>query len=117
MLGRPLMVGPIIDEKVRKSESVKNMVFTTTWGKSLLQRIGFQRRAVTTSKVEIPDSAKKEAVLQHHYRITSIVEKHEILDSLVINSEQTLSKYVQVGRFIIVPKGAKKVGMAGITDK
>ena len=71
MHGRPLMVGPIIDEIVRKfmvslygkgghvtrsiaattvmvllsrtddDESVKNMVVTTTWGKSLLQRIGF----------------------------------------------------------------------------
>ena len=119
MRGRPLMVGPIIDEKGRKfmvllykkgghvsrsiaattamvllsrtdDESVKNVVVTTTWGKSLLQRIGFRRRAATTSKVEIPDSAKKEAGLQHHYRITSIVEKHKIPESLVINSDQTL---------------------------
>ena len=70
MCGRPLMVGPMIDEKVRKfmvslykkgghvsrsiaaktamvllsrtnDESVKNVVVMTTWGKSLLQRIGF----------------------------------------------------------------------------
>ena len=72
MRGRRLMVAPIIDEKVRKfmvslykkgghvrrtiavtiamfllsrtnDESVKNVVVTTTWGKSLLQRIGFRR--------------------------------------------------------------------------
>ena len=116
MHGRPLMVGPIIDEKVRKSESVKNVVFTTTWGRSLLQRIGFRRWPATTSKVEIADSAKKEAGLQHHYHITSIVEKHKILESLVINSKETPSKYVQVECFIIVPEGAKKVGVAGITE-
>ena len=58
-------------------------------GGSLLQRIGFRRQAATTSKVEIPDSAKKELGLQHHYRITSIVEKHKILEFLVINSDQT----------------------------
>ena len=75
------------------------MVVTTTWGKSLLQRIGFQRRAATTSKVEIPDSAKKEAGLQYFYCITSIVEKHKTSESLVINSDQTPSKYVQVQRF------------------
>ena len=75
------------------NKSVKNVVVTTTWGESLLQRIGFRRQAATTSKVEIPDSAKKELGLQHHYRITSIVEKHKILESLVINSDQThLSK-------------------------
>ena len=83
----------------------------------MLQRIGFQRRAATTSKVEIPDSAKKEAGLQHHYRITSIAEKHKIPESLVINNDQTPAKYVQVGRFTMAPKGAKKAGVAGITDK
>ena len=35
----------------------------------------------------------------------------------MINSDQTPSKYVQVGRFTMAPKGAKKVGMAGIADK
>ena len=35
----------------------------------------------------------------------------------MINSDQTPSKYVQVGRFTVVPKGAKKVGVAGIADK
>ena len=89
----------------------------TTWGKSLLQRIGFQRRAGTTSEVEIPDSAKKEGGLQHHYCITSIVEKHKIPEPLVINSNQTPSKYVHTGCFTMAPKGAKKVGMAGIANK
>ena len=41
-------------------EAVKNVVVMTLWEKSLLQRIGFRRRAVTTSKIEIPDSAKKQ---------------------------------------------------------
>ena len=35
----------------------------------------------------------------------------------MINSDQTPSKYVQVGRFTMVPKGAKKVGVAGIADE
>ena len=83
------MVRPIIDEKVRKfmallykegghvshsiaartamvllsrtdDEFVKNVVVTTIRGTNLLQRIGFQRQAVTTSKVEILDSAKEQ---------------------------------------------------------
>ena len=140
------MVGPIIDEKLRKfmvslykkgghfrrsiaattavvllsrtdEESVQNVVVTTTWGKSLLQRVGFPRQAATTSEVEISDSAKKEEGLLHHYRITSIVQKNKIPESLVINNDQTPSKYVQVGRFTKAPKGEKKVGVAGIADK
>ena len=82
----------------------------------MLQRIGFQRRAATTSKVEIPDSAKKEAGLQHHYGNISIVQKHKIPESLGINSDQKSSKYVPVGRFTMAPKGAKKVSVAGIAD-
>ena len=98
-------------------ESLKNVVVANSWGRSLLQRIGVRRRAATTAKVEVPESAKKEAGLQHHYRITSTVEKHNIPPSLILNSDQTPSKYVQVGRFTMSPKGAKKVGVAGSADK
>ena len=95
------MIGSIIDEKVRKfmvslytkgghvsrsiaattsivllsrsdDEPLKNVVVANSWGRSLLQRIGFRRRAATTAKVEVPESAKKEAGLQHH-RITSML--------------------------------------------
>ena len=119
------MVGPIINEKVRKfivslytkgghvsrsiavktamvflsrthDESVKNAVVTSTWGGRLLQRIGFRRRAVTTVKVEIPESAKKEAGLHHPHHITGIVEKYNIAESLVINSAQIPSKYFKL---------------------
>ena len=90
-------------------------------GKRSVTKNWVLKAAATTSKVEIPGSAKKEAGLQHHYCITSIVEKHKIpkrvKESLVINSDQTSSKYVQVGRFTMAPKGAKKVAVAGITNK
>ena len=38
-------------------------------------------------------------------------------ESLLINNNQTLSKYVQVGRFGMALQGAKKVGVAGIVNK
>ena len=94
MRGRSLMVGLVIDEKVRKfmvyfiksgnvgrsiaaatamvlasrtdGESVKNLFVTSTWGRNLLQKTGLRRWAVTAAKVKIPDSPKKEAGLQHH---------------------------------------------------
>ena len=50
-------------------EHVKNAVVTSTWGRDFLQRTGFRSRAVTTSKVEKPESAKEGAGLQHHYLI------------------------------------------------
>ena len=56
-------------------------------------------------------------LLQHHYHITSKVEKHNIPPSLILNSDQSPSKYVQVGQFTMASKGAKKVGVAGSADK
>ena len=39
--------------------SLKNVVVTDIWGKSILRRLGFMRRAATTSKVEVPIGEKK----------------------------------------------------------
>ena len=146
MWGRPLIVGPVIDKKVWKfmvllyekgnhisrsivatpamfllsrtdDESVENVIATSTLGRILSQRIWFRRRTATSGKVEIPDSTKKEASLQQYYHITSIAEKHNIPELLMISSDQTPSIYFQVGRFTMAPQGAKKVGMVGIADK
>ena len=35
----------------------------------------------------------------------------------MIHNDQTPSKYIQVGRFSIVPQGAKKAGVARVADK
>ena len=68
------------------------------WGCSILQRLGFRRRVATTGKVEVLEGARKEAGLQHHFRNVNIIKKHNIPKSLALNSDQTPSKYVAVGR-------------------
>ena len=85
------------------------------WGKILSQRIWFRRRAAVAGKVEISDSAKKEAGLQQYYRTTSLVEKHNILELLMINSD--LNPVNIFSSFTIGATRWKKVGMAGIADK
>lgn len=144
--GRPLMLGNSIDEKVRKyilslyhkgghisrattvitanvllqesnDLSLKGIVANDSWGKSFLQRIGFRRRAVTTGKVEITKGAKKEMGLQFHYKIVKLAEDHEIPPSLILNADQTPSKYVNVGRTTMAPKNTKHVALAGANDK
>ena len=73
-------------------------------GRSILQRLRFRRRVATTGKVEVPEGARKESGLQHHFRIVNIIEKHNIPKSLVLVSDQTPSKYVTVGRTTMAPK-------------
>ena len=143
---RPLVVGPFIDEKVQKffmalfkkgghisyrissttanvllsiSEdlSLENIKTKPMWGRNILQRLGFQRRVATARKVEVPEGARKEAGLQHHFRIVNIIEKHNIPKSLVLNSDQTTSKYVTVGRTAMAPTNSTCVGSAQSTAK
>ena len=87
------------------------------WGRSILQRLGCWRKVATTGRVEVPEEARKEAGLQHHFRIVKIIEKHNIPKSLVLNSDQTPSKYVTFGRTTMAPKNSTRVGLAWSTYK
>ena len=50
----------------------------SSWTKSLFRRMGFVRRAKTTSKPEIPERAKNEAALILRHQIVNLVEKYQI---------------------------------------
>ena len=52
---------------------------SSSWAKSLFQRMGFTRRMKTTGKVEIPEGAKQEAELLYLHNIVTLVEEHNIL--------------------------------------
>ena len=92
--------------------SLKNIKTAPMWGRSILQRLGCWRKAATTGRVEISEEARKEVVLQHHFRIVNIIEKHNIPKSLVLNSDQTSSKYVTFGRTTMAPKNSTCVVLA-----
>ena len=91
--------------------SLQGIVVNDTWGQSLLRRLGFTWRTATTGKVQITDGAKKEMAFQYHYKIR---DEYNIPDSLVLNSDQTPSKYVTVVRTTMAPKN---VAVAGLNDR
>ena len=66
--------------------------------------MGFKRRTATTGKLAIPQGARKEAELIYLHEIVSVVEKHSIPSSLVVNLDQTPSKYVQASRHTMAKK-------------
>ena len=51
--------------------SIKNIKTTPLWRRSIFQRLGL--RVATTRNVEVPEGARKEAGLQHHFRIVNII--------------------------------------------
>ena len=66
--------------------------------------MGFVRRPGTTGKVRILAGAKKEAELTFLHEIVNNVEKIQIPTSLVLNLDQTNSKYVSMGKITMTKK-------------
>ena len=87
------------------------------WIQSLFRRMGLVRRAATTSKVEIPESAKKEAEVVYLHTIVLTIEKHQIPKPMVLNLHQTPMKYAICSRHTLEKKIAKLVAIAGTPYK
>ena len=92
-------------------------VESSHWAQSLFRRMGFVRRRATTSKLQIPDGAFKEAKLIYLNDIVTKVNRYKIPNSLIINIDQTPTKYVPVGRTTLAQKNTKTVPVAGSSDK
>ena len=144
--GRPLLLGTI-DEKVKnflftlrqkggvvntvvaiatakafiersKDEHLKLIDLESCYrAKSLFRRMGFVKRASTTSRPEIPYGARKEAELIFHHDIAYKVEKFQIPESLIINIDQTLSKFAPASSRTLAKKNSKHVSIAGLSYK
>ena len=79
--------------------------------------MGYVKRRKTSSKVDIPEAARKEIEYLFLYEIASKVENHNIPKSLIINLDQTPSKLVQCGNNTLAKKNSSSVTIAGSADK
>ena len=79
--------------------------------------MGLVRTAATTFKVEIPESAKKEAEVVFLHIIVSTIEKYQIPKPMVLNLHQTPMKYAICSRHTVEKKIAKLVAVAGTSYK
>ena len=140
--GRPLLLGAVLDEKVkhfllqlRKKGGVVNAVVVvatakaliarssdehlklklTTWPKSLFKRTAFCKRTTTTSKPEIPGLAKREAKLLLQWQAANLVEKYAIPHSMIMNFDQTPSKFAPVSSRALEIRGTSHVTIAGMS--
>ena len=95
----------------------ENLVLGAPWTKSLFNCMGFVLRPKTTAKVLIPEGALKEAELKFRHQIVNYVEKYQTPPSLIINLDQTPSKYVQISSNTMQKKGTENVPISGIDDK
>ena len=77
----------------------------------------FVRRMATTGKVPISEEVRKEVEMTYFNSIVTTIENKKILKSLVINLDQTPSKYVPGCSKTLAPKGVKNVLIVRTTDK
>ena len=102
----------------RNPEVVGNIdLESSCWSQSLFRRMGFVKRRKTSSKVEIPDEARKEIEFLFYHEIVSHLENFDIPHSLVINIDQTPLKYVPVSQETMAKHGSSSVTNEGSDDK
>ena len=93
--------------------------FTVTkgWLQSLYSRINMSRRTVTTSRPIVTSSLWEEVRTQFHNDTTSAVLKYNIPDELILNIDQTPSKFVPAENVTIAETGSKHVSRKSGNDK
>ena len=88
-----------------------------TWARSLFHRMKFVRRMGTTGKVKIPDSLREEVEISYLHAIVRTIEENNIPTSLVMNLDQTPTKFIPGTNKTMALKGSKTVPISGLTDK
>ena len=93
-----------------------HLVLTRNWGKSILSRMGFvKRRVSTTAKISVANFEEVKAQFLLDIKVS--VEMDEIPPALVINLDQTGIHYVPAGSWTMDKEGAKRVEIVAADDK
>ena len=90
---------------------------TDGWIQSLYMRMNLSRRMVTTSRPTVTRSIWLETRTQYLHGIVHAVVSHSIPDELIINADQTPSKYVPTANVTMTEKNSKHVARKGANDK
>ena len=88
-----------------------------SWAQSLFKRMKFSRRKATTAKLAIHSGAKKETQLLFNHSIVKKVNDKSIPESLILNFDQTPSKFVPVASTTLAEHNSKQVVIKGSDDK
>ena len=90
---------------------------TNGWIDYLYRRLNFSGRCATTSRPAISRVIWNEIRHLFLYDIAEAVLKYNIPDELIINVDQTTSKFVSVDKMTMAEKGSKHVSKKGVDDK
>ena len=99
-------------------EHAGHISISKTWAISLLKRMGFVKRKMTTkSTPAMSGETFEQAKAQYLKQIGGLVQLRAIPESLVINLDQTGFKLVPTRDWTMAKEGSKRVEVAGLGDK
>ena len=107
----------LIDSNQSSSKYLQNFNFPRSWVQSLYRRMGYTRRAATTGRPPVPQGLYNECRREFLQEIDNRIKKYKIPPELIMNSDQTPSSYVSVGKSTMSLKGSKSVPIKGANDK
>ena len=90
---------------------------TIPWAKRLRKNLGYTLRKGTTDKRLPSATFLQETKLQFQHQIFSLVKRHKIPDSMILNCDQTPLSYVNAGNYTFEAAGARAVPITGKGDK
>ena len=71
----------------------------------------------TTSKVQIPEAVQKESEFILPHKIAKIVDAHQIPNCIILNLDQTPSKFVPSSNTTLAPRGTTSIHVTGLSGK
>ena len=107
----------LIKTNPSSSQHLRNFSMPRSWVQSLYRRMGLTKRAGTTSRPPVPQGLYDECRVEYLGDIDKKIKKYKIPPALILNSDQTPSSYVSVGKSTMAVRGDKSVPIKGITDK
>ena len=107
----------LIKSDIAKWGAYLDFKISNGWIDYLYQRLNYTRRCATTSRPAITRVIWLEIRHIFLHDIAEAVLQYEIPDELILNVDQTPSKYVSVDKITMAKKGTKHVSKKGCDDK
>lgn len=89
------------------AQHLQNFSMPRTWVQSLYQRMGYTRRTGTTTRPPVPQGLYDECRRDYLGAIDKKMKQYNIPPELVLNSDQTQSSYVSVGKLTMAGHGGQ----------
>ena len=107
----------LIDSNPLMASHLQNFNMPRSWVTSVYRRMGYTRRAGTTARPAVPQGLYDESRRDYLCDIQKKINQWEIPPELVLNSDQTPSSFVSMGKSTMTACGASSVPIKGLNDK